>query len=320
LRRIFVEASMLTFFTTAKPFRGHTEIIQRNALESWRRVHPDAEIILFGDDFGAAEVSRELGLRHESYVERNAFGTKRLDYLFTTARALSRYDVLCYVNCDIVLMQDFQRAVARVKDAHGQFLMIGRRWDLEVCEPMNFVQPNWQSRLESIARSRGRQRTPEWIDYFVFTRGLYGSSVPPFVVGRVHWDNWLVWKARSTGAAVVDASQQVLAIHQNHDYGYHPQGMRGVWHGVEANRNYQLAGGWRHLRTVADATHVLGPLGLKPNAMRHWKAVERYTNVGLRWLQCDVWQPAWFFLLGLTRPMRHALGLRAAAMQRRSRA
>jgi hypothetical protein len=39
---------------------------------------------------------------------------------------------------------------------------------------------------------RGVQRTPEWIDYFAFHRDLYGSSVPPFVIGRVHWDQCLV--------------------------------------------------------------------------------------------------------------------------------
>ena len=151
---------MITFFTTAKPFRGHTEIIQRNALESWKRQHPDADVILFGDDFGAAETARDLNIRHEPHVERNSFGTKRLDYLFTTARAIARHNVLCYVNCDIILMQDFRRAVSRVSDEHGEFLMVGRRWDLEVCEPLDFAHENWQSRLEAATRLRGRRRTP----------------------------------------------------------------------------------------------------------------------------------------------------------------
>jgi hypothetical protein len=135
-------------------------------LESWTRVHPDAEVILFGDDEGAADTARKLKIRHEPHVERSAYGTKRLDYLFSTARALARHDVLCYVNCDIVLMQDFRRAVARVQEAHKEFLMVGRRWDLEVWEPLDFLQANWQSRLEAAGRLRGRQRTPEWVELF----------------------------------------------------------------------------------------------------------------------------------------------------------
>jgi len=52
---------MLTIFSTPKPFLGHIDVIQRNALQSWKRLHPDVEIILFGDDNGAAEVCRDRG-------------------------------------------------------------------------------------------------------------------------------------------------------------------------------------------------------------------------------------------------------------------
>jgi len=61
---------MLTLFSTPKPFHGHIGVIQRNALKSWTVLHPDVEVILFGDDEGAADACRELGLRHEPYVER----------------------------------------------------------------------------------------------------------------------------------------------------------------------------------------------------------------------------------------------------------
>ena len=43
---------MITIFSTPKPFSGHNEIIQRNALQSWKRLHQDIEILLFGDDEG----------------------------------------------------------------------------------------------------------------------------------------------------------------------------------------------------------------------------------------------------------------------------
>ncbi|PYT44097.1 MAG: glycosyl transferase family 2, partial [Acidobacteria bacterium] len=94
---------MITFFTTAKSFRGHEEIIQRNALQSWKHLHPDVEVILFGDDEGAAEVCAELGLRHEPYVERHESGMKYLNYMFVRAQQIARHKYLCYSNCDIVL-------------------------------------------------------------------------------------------------------------------------------------------------------------------------------------------------------------------------
>lgn len=69
---------MLTLFTTAKPFEGHSGVIQRNALKSWKLLHPDIEIILFGDDASGTEIANKLGFRHEPFVERNEFGAKRL--------------------------------------------------------------------------------------------------------------------------------------------------------------------------------------------------------------------------------------------------
>jgi len=259
---------MLTFFTTGKPFRGHNGIIQKNALKSWKLLHPDTEVILFGDEEGAQEAARELGLRHERHVERNESGTKRLDTLFRRAGRIAGHEILCYVNCDIILMKDFGAAVQCVRNAHPQFLMVGRRRDVNISESLDFAKADWEGSLRARALQQGRKRGPEWIDYFAFSRGVYREELPPFVIGRVFWDNWLVWKALDSRYPVVDASA-VLAVHQNHDYGYHPDGRAGVFHGVEACRNYELAGGWRHLRTIADAREALRGNRLKPNPLRH---------------------------------------------------
>ena len=327
---------MLTFFTTAKPFRAHIGIIQRNALQSWKALHPGIEIILFGNDEGAAEAAQKFGLRHEPHVACNELGTKRLNYLFARAQAIARHEILCYINCDIILMQDFCRAIDRVSAMHRQFLMVGRRWDTDITAPLRFsppdsqsrerqspdwrVQelqspdgqaperqaPHWEDDLRSLALRRGRRRTADWIDYFAFSRGVYGADMPPFVL-RVFWDNWLVWKALASEKPVVDASRAVMAVHQNHDYSHHPQGKPGVWNGEEARRNAQLAGGWRHLRTIADATEVLTPEELKPNALRHWSTAKRYATQAGRIVYYDVWHPIWFALLNLTRPLRRSL-------------
>ena len=130
--------------------------------------------------------------------------------------------------------------------------------------------------------------------------------MPPFVL-RVFWDNWLVWKALDSGKPVIDASHAVMAIHQNHDYSYHPQGKAGVWTGEEAGRNAQLAGGWRHLRTIADATELLHREKLKPNVFRYLSAAKRYIRQAGRVLYYGVWHPVWFAVLNLTRPLRRSL-------------
>lgn len=304
---------MLTIFTTAKPFIGHTGVIQRNALKSWIRAEPGVEVILFGDEEGAAEVARELGIRHVPAVERARIQVgagavreaKVLRSFFDAAQKMARHETVCYANCDIVLTEDLWPAVERVKEAHKEFLMVGRRWDTDVREANEFEDEGWAERLREAARKKNACLGGDWIDYFVFPRGFYLGQLPDLVIGRVHWDQWLVWKARAAGAAVVDASEAVMAIHQNHDYGYHPAGKAGVWSDELAQRNLELAGGRWHLCTIDDATHVLGPEGLRANPARRKRAVQRYWRTAK--------DAAWMAALDWTRPVRHAVGLRKKA-------
>jgi hypothetical protein len=291
---------MLTFFTTAKPFLGHSAIIQRNALTSWTLLHPNVDVILFGDDPGAEETARELHLRFEPRVSRNEFGTKRLDSLFEQAQAIARHDVLCYINCDIVLLPEFIDALRRVRAAHGAFLMVGRRWDTDVAEPLAFSDPHWREQLRLTARAQGMMQPGHTVDYFVFRRGLY-RDMPPLVVGRIWWDHWLVWRAREQGAAVVDVTQVAMCVHQNHGYSYHPGGVQGVHSDGQAQRNFQLAGGRKHLYTIDDATHIL--------AFRERANWKRLCAPAWRLLR-PRFIPVWFALLNATRPVRRLLRLR----------
>jgi hypothetical protein len=293
---------MLTFFTTPKPFAGHIDVIQRNALRSWQRVHPDVEIILFGDDSGAAEVCRELGIRHVPQVRKNRHGTKYLVGIYDQAQELARNEILCHVNCDILLLEDFATALTRVCHQFDMFLMAGRRWDVDIREPLDFNRSDWPAQIRELTLRANRQQPAQWIDYFAFRKGLFHRRIPEFVIGRPGWDNWLLWYARSSGAALIDASAVICAVHQNHDYGYHPDGEKGVWEGEEAQENYKLLEGHRKFATLENATHILRPGGLHRN-YRHWIVQARRRTT-------DALSPAWFHFLALTRPVRRRLGLR----------
>jgi hypothetical protein len=292
---------LLTFFTTPKPFLGHIDVIQRNALSSWKRIDPSVEIILFGNEQGAAEAASELGVRHEPDVQRNEHGTKFLTSIFDRAQEISQHNLLCYVNCDILLLSDFRESLRRVAGLGGTFLMAGRRWDTDISEPLDFSFPDWEPRLRNVALEQNHQRPFEWIDYFAFSRGLYYRNTPPLVIGRPGWDNWLLWKARQSGARVVDVSQVVLAVHQNHDYSYHPDGEKGVWQGQEAQQNFALLKGGRYA-TLKNATHRLSSTGVQRN-WTHWPELIGRTSRAVVF-------SCWFAVLHITRPLRTRLGLR----------
>jgi hypothetical protein len=85
-----------------------------------------------------------------------------------------------------------------------------------------------------------------------------------------------------------------------------------VWNDEMSQRNIHHAGGWNHLWTIADATELLRPGGLRPNLRSRWRAFVRMW----RSLQFNVWYPIWFSALDLTRPLRSTLGLRREASRR----
>lgn len=289
---------MLTIFSIPKPFQGHIDIIQRNAIKSWTLLDPNVEVILFGEEEGVANAARELGVRHEPHVNRNEFGTPLLDSVFDRAQEMARHSTVCYVNCDIVLMNDFCAAASSVATWRNQFLVAGQRWDTDITESIDFSQPDWRERVRNLALRTNRQRPPCWIDYFIFPRGQYYHKLPPFAVGRPGWDQWMIWYTRSARNAVVDASRSVVAVHQNHDYSHHPLGFKGVMEGKEAKTNAALLGGSQHLFTTEHAQYRL------EDGHPEWSG--RRVKVESEAL---LWR-AWFALLGITRPVRRALGLR----------
>jgi hypothetical protein len=293
---------MITFFTTPKPFLGHIGIIQRNAIESWKRIHPDAEVILFGDDLGAAEAARSLQIRHVPEVKRNEHGTKYLSPIFDGAQELASHNFLCYINCDIILLPDFRVALERVVSFAGSFLMAGRRWDTNITTPIDFSLADWPSSVKDKAIAANHQRPAQWIDYFAFSRGLYYKNTPPFVIGRPGWDPWLMWHARDSGARIVDATKVVMAVHQNHDYSYHPDGEKGVWEGEEALRNIALLDNWKLFRTLQNATDILTPYSVRRNYLHWWALARKKTAIAFSSL--------WFAALNWTRPLRDRVGLR----------
>lgn len=251
---------MLTIFTIPKPFQGHIGIIQTNAIQSWTRLRPACEIILFGDEEGTAAVASKFGIRHVPDVERNEYATPLVNSLFNAAQTLASHDYIGYVNADIILMSDFIDAIRQVQEQSS--LIIGRRWDLDLKEPLDFSNPDWESQLRSDIQMKGTLHGTTGIDYFIFPRGIY-RDIPPFAIGRTAWDNWLVYKARSLGLPVIDATKVITAVHQNHDYSPHIMGEAAVWKGPEAERNRELLGGDYHAFGLVDATHCLTAAGLK---------------------------------------------------------
>lgn len=251
---------MLAIFTIPKPFRGHIGIIQTNAIQSWFLLRPEPEVILFGNEEGTAEVASRFGIRHVPDIECSEYGTPLLNSAFGIAQDIAIHELMCFVNADIILMSDFLTAIRQVQ--RQSFLIVGQRWDVDVKEPVDFDKPDWEACLRTRVTEEGKLHPKSGIDYFVYSRGLY-DDIPPFAIGRGTWDNWLIYRARSLKAAVIDATKVITPIHQNHDYSHNAGGETGVWKGPEALMNRELAGEGEHVLTLEHVTWRLTPQGIK---------------------------------------------------------
>jgi hypothetical protein len=267
---------LLTLVAMPKPFEGHIGVIQRNAITSWTLLRPRPEIILLGNEAGVSEISAELGLRNIPEIKRNEKSTPYLDDIFAKAQGAATQPVVCYVNSDIILTTDFMQASAGAAAWRREFLMAGRRWDIDITQPIDFGRADWEKRLRDDVDARAKKRSVSWVDYFVFPRGMY-NEVPPLLLGRMWWDNWLVWKARDMGVPVIDASPRVRAIHQNHGYA-HPGGFFGIWQSEEGQWNERLVGGGVNARTLRDANYKYGRFGIRRNREgaidRWWRSLK----------------------------------------------
>jgi|YNPNPStandDraft_1061719.scaffolds.fasta_scaffold15748_3 hypothetical protein len=274
--------SLLTIFTAPKPFvNSHIAIIQRNAIRSWKALGTEVEVILMGEETGLSEAAQEMGVRHIAQVARNASGTPLVSSLFELARRNSNSPLLLYVNADILLLSDVLEAARQVMAQAEKFLIVGQRWDLDVREPLGF-EPGWQERLIECVQNRGRRHPRGGSDYFIFPRDCF-TKIPALAIGRAGWDNWMIYEARRNGWAVVDASEAIMIVHQDHDYSHLPGG-QPHYRLPETLENVRLGGGSRTIFTLLDTNRILlnGKLQ-KPKLTwkKFWREVEIFPLISL---------------------------------------
>jgi hypothetical protein len=216
-----------------------------------------------------AEAAERLGVRHEAALKCNENGTPYIHDAFAKAEKYATYNTLCYCNADIILLPSLIRGVELVEERFSRFLLTGRRWNLDVDEKLTLAE-GWGERLMATARQEGELFTPDGIDYFIFRRHSLGE-LRPFLVGRPAWDNYTLFQAHKQGLAVVDGTERIFVVHQNHGYGHVPQGSGKIWDGPEMKQNTNQLDSVLQLFTLQDSRWCLSANGLeKRGGWEYW--------------------------------------------------
>ena len=260
---------MITIFSAPKSFdSGHISIIQRNAIRSWMKLGNGVEVILFGNEPGIKETAETFGIHCIPVESRSSSGAPLINEFFMLVDQHARHNVLCYVNADIILLDDFLPTTRLVTNEFENFLIVGNRYDLQL-ENELLMQGNWLEDLRRLVREDGKPHPPMGSDYFIYAKGQF-ADMPSFVLGRAGWDNWMMYKARHMRIPLVDASAAITVIHQAHDYAHLPGGEPHYRH-PESMHNIQLAGGYETMFRLRDANWILTPGELRQKRADEWE-------------------------------------------------
>jgi hypothetical protein len=274
---------VMTLFSTTKPFTNpHIAMIQRNAIRSWQQLGQEVQVVLIGNETGMAEAAAELDVLHLPQVACNSLGTPLLSSIFELAREVNDSPLLAYTNADMIYTPAFLETARRVMSKSPRFLIVSRRWDLDVTEPIDF-SPGWVERMEERLNRYGKSHSPVGSDYFIFPRGCY-TDFPRFIAGRSAWDNWMMYEARRQGWHAVDASDTLRVIHQNHDYSHLPNN-QPPYRLPETAENIRLAGGDAAIFFLRDCNYRVSKGRLQPARLtweRFWREVEIFPLIRLR--------------------------------------
>jgi len=301
---------LVTILTAPKPFvDAHISTIQRNALRSWLALGSDVDIVVLGDDTGIAENTKQLGIRHIPGVRCNDKGTPLISSMLELARIETKSDFMAIVNADIILFDDFLQAIRLAAVEMEQFLLVGQRWDMEVTRELK--DANAFIELRKQIPEIAKLHPPAGSDYFIFPRTCY-ESIPDFAIGRAGWDNWFIFKSRFERWKVIDGTQQVTIVHQDHDYSHLPGG-QPHYRLPETKKNVALGGGDHTIFALFDAQYQLedGRISRKPWTIK--KILREIEIMPLSFLHSQT-LGKWFYYL--FHPRKGYAAIRSALLSR----
>jgi len=231
---------VLTIFSSPRPFTERRFVkIQMNAIKSWFRLEPTPRIILFGDERHESGIGTLAGLGCEIVkdVRRNRWGTPLVGSLLMKAQRMAQTDIVAWINTDMIMLRDFAEAIRVVRRHFRQFLLIGAKWRLYGEPPeIDFSSPDWQRYVRELCDRGGDRQPRSGSNYHAFTNGAFRGRLyerledrpkkhlykdfpveyPPIAWGRIRMDTWLVWQMLRRDVPVVDATDAILAVHQDH--------------------------------------------------------------------------------------------------------
>jgi len=163
-------------------------------------------------------------------VGKNKFGMPLLRDMYVVAMDLCPdAHTYTYLNGDIIGSHDgFVKTLNFLHPGYntlGRFLLVGRRTNVPWSESSSHDCSSSDFDFEAVVAT-GELFVPDAEDYFTVTKGTFDwRNMPPLVIGRPGFDNWLVQTAHDDPTIhLVDGTETAPMIHQTDEAGAYSWG------------------------------------------------------------------------------------------------
>ena len=215
-----------------------------------------------GDDEGVAEVAKEYSIDHVPEVALDQDRIPMRSSMCALARKVAEHDLLCIINSDIIIVNNFVRGVRVIH--LDRFVAAGRRFDLNVEREVAFEDPAWRTVLSEEIDRNGSLHGPSAIDYVVYPKEMVPMILPPFPVNMPGWDPWFLYEHKRHGIPIVDLSPLVSVVHQNHETKKETLAKQRRWRmDSESMRTLSSIGGFENMMTLREADYIVDETGLR---------------------------------------------------------
>jgi hypothetical protein len=210
-----------------------------NAFKTWNRL--GINITLFGPDdkeFRKLLDKYNIVWCHEPELHSSS-KLPFLSDLLQTIINVCETEYMCYINCDIMIFEDFLKTFSFLKENVEDFFMVGQRWDW--LNPISIDDNMADAQIIEIAKSNGRLHSKGGIDYFAFKKDILGNiSVPCFLIPRCRWDHWLTGISKKKGVPLINTTSTNFVIHSEPLCTTAAPNGRAYWGNKEVQYNERL--------------------------------------------------------------------------------
>jgi hypothetical protein len=212
---------MITIYSTLKPhtpkdpWHDRFEIIQTNAINSWKQLK-DVEIIIFGNNNQTKDFCKKHDVIYSGVSTTWKTNAPYLNDMVKRVETLSSNNMFLYVSDDIIIFEDTIKAAKNISNSSlSEFCGCSQRYDAPIRQLLDF-NSNWIAECQK-DKVLGH---PSAGDYFIYSRGYWRDQIPPLAVGYLYCDDWLRWYASDVKKSLINMTERVLIIHPEHNHSY----------------------------------------------------------------------------------------------------